>query len=132
LQLTGSPSEEDLHRVSLARFSNVVTIGNRKLMYKIASTPGFNVGRFEYAAQYDFLSKHTTLLESATTASASSTSYIAAGSMILEEGYSGSYGNVQREGRGRSETRHPRKTSKRKIAVKVVRSLHQSENSASR
>jgi hypothetical protein len=78
-----------LHRVSLARFSNVVTIGNRKLMYKIASTPGFNVGRFEYAAQYDFLSKHTTLLESATTASASSTSYIAAGSMILEEGYSG-------------------------------------------
>jgi hypothetical protein len=33
-------------------------------MYKIASTPGFNVGRFEYAAQYEFLSKRTTLLES--------------------------------------------------------------------
>jgi hypothetical protein len=73
-----------LHRVSLALFNNVVTIGNRKLIYKIASTPELNVGQFEYAAQYDFLSKHTTLLESATTASASSTSYIAAGSMILD------------------------------------------------
>jgi hypothetical protein len=47
LQLTGGPSEDDLYRVSHALFNNVVTKGNRELMYKIASTPEFNVGRFE-------------------------------------------------------------------------------------
>jgi hypothetical protein len=47
---------------------------NRELIYTIASTPGFNVERFEYAAQYEFLSKRTTLLDSGTTAVVPSTS----------------------------------------------------------
>jgi hypothetical protein len=67
-----------LDRVSIALFNNVVTIGNRELIYTIASTPEFNVGRFEYAAQYEFLSKRTTLLESGTAAAVSSTSLDAA------------------------------------------------------
>jgi hypothetical protein len=50
LHLTGGPSEVNLGRVSLALFNNVVTIGNRELMYKIASAPEFNVGRFECRA----------------------------------------------------------------------------------
>jgi hypothetical protein len=54
LQLTGGPSSYDLDRVSIDLFNNVVTIGNRELIYTIASTPEFNVGRFECAAQYEF------------------------------------------------------------------------------
>mgnify|MGYP006367301905 CR=1 FL=1 len=63
-----------------------MTIGNRKLINIIATTQGLNVGCFEYAAQYDLLSKNTILLESETTASAYSISNIDAGYMILEDG----------------------------------------------
>jgi hypothetical protein len=73
LHLTGEPSEDDLDRISLALFNNVETVGNREQIYTIASTSGFNVGRFEYAAQCGFLSKRTTLLESGTIAPVPST-----------------------------------------------------------
>jgi hypothetical protein len=63
LQLTGGPSDKDLDRVALALYNKVATIGNRELIYTIASTPGYNVGKFEHAAQYEFLARHTTLLE---------------------------------------------------------------------
>jgi hypothetical protein len=63
LQFTGAPSEEDLDRVALALFNNVVTISDRELMYTIVSNPGYNVGRFEYAKQFKFLLQQTTLLE---------------------------------------------------------------------
>jgi hypothetical protein len=54
MQLTGAPSENDLERAALALFNNVTAIGNRELIYTIDANSGFNVGRFEYAAQYKF------------------------------------------------------------------------------
>jgi hypothetical protein len=83
LQLTGGPIDDDLNRVTIALFNNVVTIGNRELIYTIASTPEFNVGCFEYAAQYEFLSKRTTLLESSTAAAVPSTSLDAAATATI-------------------------------------------------
>jgi hypothetical protein len=83
LHLTGGPSEDDLGRVSLALLNSVATIGNRELIYTIASTPGFNIGRFEYATQYEFLSKHKNLLESGTTAVVPSTSLNAVATTVM-------------------------------------------------
>jgi hypothetical protein len=68
LQLTGGPRKDELDRASLDLFNNLVAIGNGELIYTIASTPEFNVGRFEYAEQYEFLSKRMSLLKSGTAA----------------------------------------------------------------
>jgi hypothetical protein len=68
MELTGSPTEEDLSRVALALINGVLQIGNKELVYSIVSTPGYNVGKaFEYQDQYDFLVKHTTVLEAGIT-----------------------------------------------------------------
>jgi hypothetical protein len=54
LHLTAAPTG-DLDRIALALFNNVVTMGNRELMYTIATNPDYIVGGFEYAPQYEFL-----------------------------------------------------------------------------
>jgi hypothetical protein len=64
MELTGSQNEEDLCRVALALFNDTVQVGNKELIYNIARTPGYNVGKnFEYQDQYMFLAKYTTVLE---------------------------------------------------------------------
>jgi hypothetical protein len=89
LHLTGAPTKGELDRIALALFNNVVTMGNRELMYTIATNPDYNVGRFEYAAHYDFLSKNTTLLESGSPTPVQSVSQVAAGTGPLEAENSG-------------------------------------------
>ena len=64
MKLTGSPTEEDINRVALALFNDALPVGDKELVYSILSTPRFNVGKtFEYQDQYEFLVKHTTLLD---------------------------------------------------------------------
>jgi hypothetical protein len=64
MNLTGSPTEEDINRVALALFNCAFPAENKELAYSIESTPRFDVGKtFEYQDQYDFLVKHTTLLD---------------------------------------------------------------------
>jgi hypothetical protein len=56
MELTGSPNEEDLSRVALALLNGTVQVGNKELIYNIARTPGYSVGKnFEYQDQYNFL-----------------------------------------------------------------------------
>jgi hypothetical protein len=77
--------EDDLERVALALFNNVTAIGNREHIYTIAATPGFNVRRFEYAAQYKGLSTQTCLLASGNTeSSAQPVSTAASGAMCSD------------------------------------------------
>jgi hypothetical protein len=57
-------SEEDINRVALALFNGALPVLNKELEYNIVSTLRFNVGKtFEYQDQYNFLVKHTTLLD---------------------------------------------------------------------
>ena len=64
MKLTGSPTEEDINRVALALFNDALPVGDKELVYSILSTPRFNVGKtFENQDQYEFLVKHTTLLD---------------------------------------------------------------------
>jgi hypothetical protein len=64
MNLTGSPTEEDINRVALAFLNGAFPVGNMELVDSIESTPRFNIGKtFEYQDRYDFLVKHTTLLD---------------------------------------------------------------------
>jgi hypothetical protein len=68
MELTRSPTEEDLSRIALALIDGALQIGNKELVYSIVSTPGYIVGKaFEYQDQYDFLVKDTMVLEAGIT-----------------------------------------------------------------
>jgi hypothetical protein len=131
LQLTGGPSDDDLDRVSIALFNNVVTIGNRELIYTIAWTPEFKVWRFEYAAQYEFLAKRTTLLDSGTAAAVPSTSLDAAATATIgaeeSDGVEFRPPATERPLGNKSAKRNKRARE----SQKGMRSLHPLESSAS-
>jgi hypothetical protein len=64
MQLTGSSAEDDLDRFSLAFFNKSVNFWDKQLIYAIATTPGYNVGKEVcFQDQYEFFVAQTTVLE---------------------------------------------------------------------
>jgi hypothetical protein len=55
MELTGGPTDDDLNRVALDLFNYFVKVGDKQLIYAIASKPGYYVGKdFYYQDQYKF------------------------------------------------------------------------------